>query len=155
LLFLRKYHAPARSLLRIGPRSWVFAPRAPAFLKSKLASVAVCPVRTAFGPLRHCMAFRGAGGTQEGSGCTLEGASFFLGETTHKKNEGNTTTFLIPRTTLRGFFAILTTHRRNFFSTSEGLLRPGDLASIGLSSGSGSGSARGCLVRGRSYPKNR
>jgi hypothetical protein len=38
-----------------------------------------CPVRTAFGPLRHCMAFRGAGGTQEGSGCTLGG-----GETKNK-----------------------------------------------------------------------
>ena len=70
LLFLRKCHAPAQSLLRLGPRSWVFAP---AFLKSKLANAAVCPVRTAFGPLRHCMAFRGAGGTQEGSGCTLGG----------------------------------------------------------------------------------
>ena len=64
LLFLRKCHAPAQSLLRLGPRSWVFAP---AFLESKLANLAVCPVRTAFGPLRrHCMAFRGAGGTQEG-----------------------------------------------------------------------------------------
>jgi hypothetical protein len=40
--------------------------------------------------------------------------------------------FLIPRTALRGFFAILTTHRRNFFSTLEGLLRPGALASIGF-----------------------
>jgi hypothetical protein len=85
LLFLRKCHAPAQSLLRLvrlGPRSWVFAP---AFLKSKLANVAVCPGRTAFGPLRHCMAFRGAGVTQERSGCTLGGASFFfffvLGET--------------------------------------------------------------------------
>jgi hypothetical protein len=49
---------------------------------------------------------------------------YFLGETTNKF-EGNTITFLISRTTPRGFFAILTTHRRNFFSTSEGLLRPG------------------------------
>jgi hypothetical protein len=47
LLFLRKCHAPAQSLLRLGPRSWVFAP---ACLKSKLANVVVCPVRTAFGP---------------------------------------------------------------------------------------------------------
>jgi hypothetical protein len=46
--------------------------------------------------------------------------------------EGSTITFLIPRTALRGFFAILTTHRRNFFSTLKGLLRPGALASIGL-----------------------
>jgi hypothetical protein len=44
LLFLRKCHAPAQSLLRLGPRSWVFAP---AFLKSKLANVAVCPCGTA------------------------------------------------------------------------------------------------------------
>ena len=49
--------------------------------------------------------------------------------------EGNTITFLMPRTTLRGFFAILTTHRRNLFITSEGLLRPGALASIGLTEG--------------------
>jgi hypothetical protein len=35
-----------------------------------------------------------------------------LGETGGKKIEGNITTFLIPRTALRGFFAILTTHRR-------------------------------------------
>jgi hypothetical protein len=51
--------------------------------------------------------------------------------------EGNAIAFLIPRTALRGFlpFSILTTHRRNFLSTSEGLLRPGALASIGLSSG--------------------
>jgi hypothetical protein len=51
--------------------------------------------------------------------------------------EGNAIASLIPRTALRGFlpFSILTTHRRNFLSTSEGLLRPGALASIGLSSG--------------------
>jgi hypothetical protein len=36
--------------------------------------------------------------------------------------EGNTTTFLISRTILRGFFAIPTRHRRNSFVTSEGLL---------------------------------
>jgi hypothetical protein len=72
LLFLRKCHAPAQSLFRLGPRSWVFAP---AFLKSKLKNAAVCPVRTAFGrPLRCCMALRGARGTQEGSGCTSGGA---------------------------------------------------------------------------------
>ena len=59
LLFLRKCHAPAQSLLRLGPRSWVFAP---AFLKSKLANVAVCPVRTAFGPLRYCIWHSGAPG---------------------------------------------------------------------------------------------
>ena len=119
---MRKCHAPpAQSLLHLGPRSWVFAP---AFRKSKLKNVAVCPVRTAFGPLRCRMAFRGAGGTQEGSGCALGGAYFFL--------EGNTIAFLISRTALRGFFAILATHRRNFFSTFEGLLRPGALASIGL-----------------------
>jgi hypothetical protein len=70
LLFLRKCHAPAQSLLRLGPRSWVFAP---VFLKSKLKNAAVCPVRTAFGPLRCCMALRGAGGAQEGSGCTSSG----------------------------------------------------------------------------------
>jgi hypothetical protein len=45
--------------------------------------------------------------------------NFFL------RDEGNTTTFLIPRTALRGFFAILTTHGRNFFSALEGFLRPG------------------------------
>jgi hypothetical protein len=78
LLFLRKCHAPAQSLLRLGPRSWVFAP---AFLESKLVNLAVCPVRTAFGPLRHCIAFLGAGGTQEGSGCTLGGLIIILGET--------------------------------------------------------------------------
>jgi hypothetical protein len=41
--------------------------------------------------------------------------------------EGNAITFLIPRTTPRGFFAILTTPRRILFSTLEGLLRPGAL----------------------------
>jgi hypothetical protein len=63
--------------------------------------------------------------------------SFFLSLRRDPKEifEGNTITFLISRTTLRGFFAILTRHRRNFFSTLEGLLRPGDLASIGLSGG--------------------
>jgi hypothetical protein len=105
LLFLRKCHAPAQSLLRLGPRSWVFSP-APAFPKSKLANVAVCPVRTAFGPLRYCMAFRGAGGTQEGSGCTPGGLYylFISGDTQKYIFEGNTITFLIPRTALRGFF---------------------------------------------------
>jgi hypothetical protein len=124
---LHKCHAPARSLLRLGPRSWVFAP---AFLESKLANLAVCPVSTAFGPLRHCMAFRGAGGTQEGSGCTLR--FYFVFKARQFFFEGSTITFLISRTALRGFFAILTTHRRNFFSTLKGLLRPGALASIGL-----------------------
>jgi hypothetical protein len=80
------------------------------FLKSKLAKAAVCPVRTAFGPLRHCMAFRGAGGTPEGSGCTLGGVFFFLKARPQFFFEGNAITFLIPRTTLRGFFAILTDH---------------------------------------------
>jgi hypothetical protein len=73
LLFLRKCHAP-QSLPRLGPRSWVFAP---AFLKSKLANVAVCPVRTAFGPLWHCIAPRGARGTQERSGCLNKKNIFF------------------------------------------------------------------------------
>jgi hypothetical protein len=93
LLFLRKCHAPAQSLLRLGPRSWVFAP---AFLKSKLANAAVCPVRTAFGPWR-------------------------VDQKTYPR-EMHAITFLTPRTTPRGFFAILTTHRRNFFSALEGLL---------------------------------
>ena len=35
--------------------------------------------------------------------------------------EGNAITFLIPRTTSRFFFAILTTHRRIYFSALEGL----------------------------------
>jgi hypothetical protein len=52
---------------------------------------------------------------------------------TQKIFEGNAITFLIPRTTLRGLFAILATRRRNVFSSLEGLLRPGALASIGLS----------------------
>jgi hypothetical protein len=47
--------------------------------------------------------------------------------------EGNAITFLIPRTTSRFFFALLTTHRRIYFSALEGLLRPEALASIGLS----------------------
>jgi hypothetical protein len=46
--------------------------------------------------------------------------------------EGNTTAFLMPRTTPRGFFAIPTTHRANSFSALEGLLRPGALAPIGV-----------------------
>jgi hypothetical protein len=111
------HDAPARSLLRLGPRSWAFAP---AFRKSKLANAAVCPVRTAFGPLRCRMAFRGAGGTQEGKARPI----FF---------EGNAITFLISRTALRGFFGILTAHRGTFFSPLEGILRPEVLASIGLS----------------------
>jgi hypothetical protein len=76
----------------------------------------------------------GAGGTQEGSGCTSGGAFFclFFWRDHKKKIEGNTTAFLIPRTTLRGFFCILTTPwRKN--SALEGLLRPEALASIGLS----------------------
>jgi hypothetical protein len=93
LQFLRKCHAPAQSLLRLGPRSWAFAP---AFLKSKLKDVVVCPVRTACGALRYCMSLRGAGGTQAGSGRTSGGASFLFfnrkGEARQKKREkqGNT-----------------------------------------------------------------
>jgi hypothetical protein len=71
---------------------------------------------------------------RRGVGAPLGGllsSSFFLGETTQNKIEGNTTTFLLSRTTLRFFFGILTTPwRKN--STSEGLLRPGALAPIGL-----------------------
>jgi hypothetical protein len=53
-----------------------------------------------------------------------------LGETENKYLRG-IPRLLIPRTTPRGLFAILTTHRRNLFSALEGLLRPGALASIG------------------------
>jgi hypothetical protein len=67
LLFLRKCHAPAQSLLRLAAQVLGLCPGLPS---SKLANVAVCPVCTAFGPLRYCIAFRGAGGTREGSGCT-------------------------------------------------------------------------------------
>jgi hypothetical protein len=54
----------------------------------------------------------------------------------YKIFEGNAITFLISRTTLRGFFAIPAIHRRNFFSTLEawsleGLLRPCAMAPIG------------------------
>jgi hypothetical protein len=73
LLFLRKCHAhaPAQSLLRLGPRSWAFASD---FLKFKLANVAVwvpCPYRIWSLAVLHARhhASRGAGGTHEGSGC--------------------------------------------------------------------------------------
>jgi hypothetical protein len=117
LLFLRKCHAPAQSLLRLGPRSWVFAS---AFLKSKLANTAVCPGRTAFGHLRHGTRHgawhSGAPGVlRRGVGAPLGGLFiYFLGEIQFFF-EGNAITFLIPRSTPRAFFAILTTHRRNFF----------------------------------------
>jgi hypothetical protein len=43
--------------------------------------------------------------------------------------------FLIPRTALGGFFAILTTQGGKNVGTLEGLLRPGALAPIGLIGG--------------------
>jgi hypothetical protein len=65
--------------------------------------------------------------------CPLSAPHFFLRRDQKKIFEGNAITFLlISRTALRAFFAILTTHRRNVFSALEGLLRPGALASIGL-----------------------
>jgi hypothetical protein len=60
------------------------------------------------------------------------GLNFFISGETQNQIEGNAITFLISRTALRGLFAILTTHRRNFFSALEGLLRPEALAPIGL-----------------------
>jgi hypothetical protein len=60
---------------------------------------------------------------------------FFFRRDPKKKFEGNAITFLIPRTTLSFFLAILTTHRRTFFRALAGLLRPGALASIGLGGG--------------------
>jgi hypothetical protein len=100
------------------------------------------PPRTAFRPLRCCMALRGAGGTQEGSGSTSGGA--FLKkkrkeEAGLKKKRGNTTTPLIPRTTL-------TTPLRAFSSALEGLLRPEVLASIGLIRAGGSRANAVCCL---------
>jgi hypothetical protein len=57
---------------------------------------------------------------------------FFFKARPKKIFEGNAIAFLISRTALRGFFAILTTHRGTLFSTLEGLSRPEVLASIGL-----------------------
>jgi hypothetical protein len=89
--------------------------RCSAFLKSKLANVAVCPVRTAVGPVRYSAWQYGApGATQEGRGCTSGGAlkQTKIGKRRRdkkKRKEGNTTAFFISRTALRGFFGILTT----------------------------------------------
>ena len=58
----------------LGPLPRRFASSSRVDLKFKLANAAVCPIRTAFGPLRHCMALRGAEGTPEGGGRTSGGA---------------------------------------------------------------------------------
>ena len=42
-------------------------------LKFKLANVAVCPIRTAFGPLRHCMALGAPEVLRRGVGAPLAG----------------------------------------------------------------------------------
>jgi hypothetical protein len=118
------------SALGPGPGS---LPRPPAFLKSKLANAAVCPVRTAFRlwSLAALHSIPGRRGYPGGEWVHPLGGLKYKARP-EKIFEGNTTAFLIPRTALRGFFAVLTTHRRNFFSTLEGLLRQVALASIGL-----------------------
>jgi hypothetical protein len=75
LLFLRKCHAPAQSLLRLGPRSWVFAPASGLpQVQARERGRVPCSHRI-WSLAAHCMAFRGAGDTQEGSGCALGGGS--------------------------------------------------------------------------------
>jgi hypothetical protein len=79
LLFLSKCHAPTQSLLGLGPRPWIFAP-ALCFLKPPQPQVQArkrgrVPYSHRLWSLaRHCMALRGAEGTQEGSGRTSGGA---------------------------------------------------------------------------------
>jgi hypothetical protein len=94
--------------------------------------------------IRSLAALHGILGRRVYSGGEWVHFFFFFRRDPKKIFEGNAITFLIPRTTLSFFFAILTTHRRNFFSALEGLLRPGALASIGL--GGGACGSACCLI---------
>ena len=110
----------------LGPLPRRFASSSRVDLKFKLANAAVCPIRTAFGPLRHCMALRGAEGTPEGGGRTSGGAQKKnrKEEARLKKKFGESTiTFLVFRTIPRGFLCVLTTPMRTQFSTLETKMR--------------------------------
>jgi hypothetical protein len=138
LLFLRRCRAPAQSLLRL-PWAQVLGlcPGLPQFQARERGRV---PCSHHIWSLAACGTtawHSGAPGVlRRGVGAPLGGLSFKARP--KNKFEGNAITFLMPRTALRGLFAILTTHstpRRIFFwflvPWAEGLLKPFETRSYG------------------------
>ena len=130
LLLLSKCHAPAQSLLGLGPRPRTFAP-ALCLLKPRRPQVQAR--KRGRVPYSHRLwslaALHGVKGRQRYSGGGwahrwrgLKKKSERGGETKKKIGE-STITFLVFRTIPRGFLCVLTTPMRTQFSTLETKMR--------------------------------
>jgi hypothetical protein len=116
LLFMRKCHAAAQSPLRLGPSPGPGSLPRPSKSKFQARERGRVPCSHRIWSLAALHCIPGRRGYSGGEWVCLWFFYLFLGERGQFFFEGNAITFLIPRTALRGFFAVLTTHRGTVFS---------------------------------------